>query len=180
MFTKSSAAVILSDLASRHFLDHHGFQVRSSNWFLWLSATAPIAEPVWPPTYTGRRYVEVEHLPTLVDVLNRSFHDIPGHAENEVGVITVKSLVERLATTFNPEDFFLVFTSTDIPVGVCRLRLHGRSDNHSGIDILDQPGIVPEHRHQNLHIPLALTAIRWQRQQSERDLILSPMAILKP
>ncbi|MBI5960114.1 MAG: GNAT family N-acetyltransferase [Chloroflexi bacterium] len=161
-----------TDTAALRFLDRHGFQARSSNWFLLLSAAAPIAEPYWPSPYTVRRYNEIEHLPTLVDILNRCFHDIPGHAENEIGVITVESITGRLGKTLIPEDIFLVYASLNVPVGICGLRLHGRSNNASGTDILDEPGVVPEHRHQNLYIPLALTAVQWQRQQSKRDLIL--------
>jgi GNAT superfamily N-acetyltransferase len=161
-----------SDQAAQGFLNHHGFQVRSSNWFLMLPATVPISSPIWPSAYTVRRYVDVDHLPTLAAVLNRSFHDLPGHAENEVGVITVESVQERLGKTLIPEDLFLVFAVPDILVGICGLRRHGRSENASGIDILDQPGIVPDYREQNLHIPLVLTAVHWQRQHSDRDLML--------
>lgn len=164
-----------ADESAARFLDRHGFRVRSSNWFLRLPAAAYIPEPDWPPSYTVQRYNEVAHLPTLVEVLNRSFHDIPGHAENGPGVVTVESLAERLGKTLDPEHIFLAFAPDGAAVGVCRLRLHGWADNHSGNDILDAPGIVPEYRCQNLHIPLALTAIHWQRAVSphrERDLML--------
>lgn len=160
-----------ADRAAVGFLEHHGFQPRSSNWFLTLPAAAPIPDPVWPPAYTVCRYAEVNDLAALVEVLNRCFHDLPGHAENEPGVITVESLAARIGKTHIPEDMFLVFADST-PVGVCVLRRHGRADNHSGIDILDQPGIVPEHRDQNLYLPLALTVLHWQRQHSDRDVML--------
>lgn len=158
--------------AAVSFLERHGFQVRSSNWFLHLPQSASVPEPVWPSGYSVRRYIEVDDLPLLVEVLNRSFHDIPGHAANEVGVVTVESVSEMLGINYLPEHLFLAFAPDNTPAGVCRLRLHGFSDNHSGFDIVDAPGIVPEHREQNLHVPLILTAVHWQRKHSKGDLML--------
>lgn len=158
--------------AAVSFLERHGFHVRSSNWSLRLPQTTSILEPAWPNSYRVQRYSEVDNLPLLVEVLNRSFHDIPGHAANEVGVVTSESVSEMLGKNLFPEQLFLVFTSDNTPAGICRLRLNGISDNHSGVDIVDAPGIVPEHREHNLHIPMILTAVHWQRKHSTGDLNL--------
>lgn len=69
--------------ASNDFLRRHGFEAAGSAWIMRASADTPIQEARWPDGYSARSFAEVNHVPTLVEAHNRSYHDMWGHAENE-------------------------------------------------------------------------------------------------
>jgi hypothetical protein len=71
---------------------------------------------------------------------------------------------------FDPRGIFLAFDAGGAAVGQCRAAAAGDAPDQP--HILDEPGIVPEHRAAGLHAPLVLTAARWLQSQANRPIRL--------
>ncbi len=150
------------------FLLTQGFRYRGDTWALLAPADAEFDPPTWPPGYTARSYAEAGNVPMLVDVSNRGFGDMWGHWENTPGLVDEVRMALSLER-FDPRGIFLVFDETGAAVAQCRTLAAG---DPAQPHILDEPGIVPEHRAAGLHAPLVLTAAHWLRAQGGRPIRL--------
>lgn len=150
------------------FLLSQGFRFRGDTWALMLPAAVELPAPVWPEGYTALPYAEVNDLPLYTDLCNQSFHDLWGHWENTLGLVDEAHMAETLAQ-FDPQGIFLVFDAAGAAVAHCRTMV---SEDADAPHILDQPGVVASRRADGLHVPLALTAAHWLRQQGARPIRL--------
>lgn len=158
------------------FLLSQSFRRRGDTWALSLPATAELPAPVWPPGYGARALAEVDDLPLFAALCNATFSDLWGHHENTPGLVTAERIAEWLADA-DPNGVFVVFGPGGAPVGQCRT-FPAAADAPPDAPalpaphVLDQPGIVPDHRAAGLHAPLALTAAHWLRGQGARPIRL--------
>ncbi len=159
------------DTVACRFLQRHAFVPVSSNWFLRARADLPLPAPVWPAGYTVRRYPEIDDPAALARVLDRGYGDLYGHAQATQRTTAI-TVAERLVTSWNPEHIFLVSAPDGNLVGVSLVKFDGERDNFSGVDILEAPGIAPEHRRAGLIRPLVLAMMHWQRAHGQGDLRL--------
>jgi mycothiol synthase len=157
--------------AACEFLRQHDFVQVSSNWFMRASADLPLPVPVWPQGYTVCRYPAINNLAALARVLDRGYGDLYGHAQATQRT-SESTVAERLAHSWNPENIFLVVAPEGDLVGFCQVKFDGEGDNYCGLDILDAPGIAPEHRRSGLVRPLVLAVMHWQRAHRRGDLLL--------
>lgn len=151
------------------FLLTQGFRYRGDTWALVAPAGAEFDQPIWPPGYTARTYAEAGTVPMLVEVSNRGFGDLWGHWENTPGLVDEAHMARSLQR-FDPQGIFLVFDETGAAVAQCRTLAAGDAPDQP--HILDEPGIVPEHRAAGLHAPLVLTAAHWLRARDARPIRL--------
>jgi len=150
------------------FLLSQGFRFRGDTWSLVAPAALELPAPVWPAGFEVRSYAEVQDLPLMVALSNRTFGDLWGHWENTPGLVDEARMADTL-DHFDPRGVLVVFDSTGAAVAQCRA-LAATEENAS--HIIDQPGVVPEHRSAGLHAPLALTAAHWLREQDRRPVRL--------
>lgn len=153
------------------FLLSQGFRFRGDTWVLVAPVGRELPPPVWPNGYTVRAYAEVNDLPLYVALKNRTFSDLWGHWENTPGLVDEPQVAANLGR-FDPRGSFLVFDPAGAAVGQCRTLAAAGDDPGDTPHVLDQPGIVPEHRAAGLHAPLALTAAHWLRAQEARPIRL--------
>lgn len=150
--------------AARHFLRQHGFQTSNSVWLLYAPDDILLEQPRWPAGFSVRRFAMVQQLPTLVEVLNRSYGDAAGYGRNGK-LYSRESVKTLLATEWEPQDMFLAFSPDGEAAGFCQVRFAGKRDNPYSTDFIDAPGIVPAYRGRQLRRPLLLTAMQWQRRR---------------
>lgn len=159
--------------AANAFLLAQGFSLVGSSWALCAPADLALEAAQWPDGFTVRTYAEAPQLSTLLEVTNRSYADKWGHAENEQAS-TEAGLRQRLASA-DPGGIFLAFAPEGSVAGFCRaiaaLSPQGSVDADL-TDEIEQPGVVPEHRHQGLYRPLVLTALHWLRSQGQHAVVL--------
>ena len=153
------------------FLLSQGFRVRGDVWALALPAEAELPAPVWPVGYGARSLAQVNDLPLFVALCNATFGDRWGHHENTPGLVTVERMAEWLADA-DPAGTFIVFGPGGVPVGQCRTFPAATYAPDDAPHVLDQPGVVPDHRAAGLHAPLALTAAAWLRERGARPIRL--------
>ena len=147
------------NMAAIAFLHWQGFQLAGAAWNLHLPSGQSLTEPDWPIGYTFRRHVESPDLGLLTTVLNHSYGDRWGHAENTPGSVD-EARVARALEYWRPEDLFIVFAPDDHAVGVCENHpANGPTEDH----LLGAPGIVPAYRSPELYRALTLTAAIWLR-----------------
>ena len=163
----------VNDAVATAFLTHHGFSVAGDTWSLLAAPDLQPAMPLWPTGYTLRTYAEVQHLPTLVEVQNRSYGDMWGHRENTPGAVNEQYLADVMrqhSEYFIPEAMFIVFAPDGSVAGYCRAEFeeHGAEKTK----VVDSPGVVPEHRAQRLQLPLTLTAMHWLNAQQPGPIAL--------
>jgi RimJ/RimL family protein N-acetyltransferase len=148
--------------AAREFAHKHGF----GHLGLWTEMLAPgntpLPEPVWPEGYTARSYDAVRQRSLLLEATNRSFRGQVRHSES-----TEEELASWLeGPSFRQDGVFLAFAPDSDVAGVCRAsvseELSARRGRPTGY--VDAPGVVPEHRHVELRLPLLLCAMRWLRE----------------
>ena len=167
----SSANV--ADSIARGFLSYHSFAIAGNAWSLLAPEDLQTGEPQWPAGYTTRPYAEVQHLPTLVEVQNRSYGDMWGHRENTPGAVNEQYLSEamiRHPEYFTPEAMFIAFAPDGTVAGFCRAEFERRGAER--LKVVDGPGVVPEHRSQRLQRPLVLTAMHWLNTQQPGPIAL--------
>lgn len=143
------------------FLLTQGFRYRGDVWALLLPAGIELPRLELPNGYTVRHYAGQEDLPVMVELCNRAFGDLWGHWENVPGMVDAERMKEVLAE-FDPEGIFIVVDANGEAVAQCRSQAAEGADSPY---ILDQPGVVPEHRAAGLHVPLALHAAYWLRSR---------------
>lgn len=153
------------------FLLSQGFRYRGDTWALSLPGAVELPAPVWPAGYGARSLAEVDDLPLFVELCNATFGDLWGHHENTPGQVTVERMAGWLADA-DPAGAFVVFGPGGALVGQCRTFPAAAGAPPDVPHTLDQPGVVPAHRHAGLHTPLALTAAHWLRGQGARPIRL--------
>ncbi|HSD82634.1 MAG TPA: GNAT family N-acetyltransferase [Anaerolineae bacterium] len=161
-----TSTAMAEDVIATAFLTCHHFSAAGDNWSLLAPQDLPFQAPCWPTGYTVRTYAEVQHLPTLVEVLNRCYSDMWGHRENTPGAVNEQYLSEamiRRPEIYIPEGMFIVFAPDGSVAGFCRAEFEAHGTKK--LKIVDGPGVVPEHRPQRLQRPLALTAMQWLNAQ---------------
>lgn len=154
------------------FLLAQGFRFRGDTWALVAPAGAFLPLPDWPAGYSVKPYMEIHDLPLMVALSNRTFGDLWGHWENTPGLVDEVRMAETL-DYYDPAGIFIAVNSAGEAVGQCRAK--AARDAHSDFTsthVIDQPGVVPEHREAGLHVPLALTAAHWLRSQAARPIRL--------
>ncbi len=156
--------------AANDFLRQRNFTLVGAAWVMHAAHDVPLAEPEWPAGYTVHSHAVVQDLPALVRVSNRSYHDMWGHWENTEGAVTEEEMA-RWLPAFDPEGIWIAFAPNGDVAGTCRVQLAQDNDGEV-MDILDGPGVVPEHRHHKLQRPLVLTAMHWQRARSSKPVRL--------
>ncbi|GCE10688.1 GNAT family N-acetyltransferase [Tengunoibacter tsumagoiensis] len=154
------------------FLNQHGFWRVGDAWLLHAPIEIELPEVIWPEGYTVQNYASLRHFPTLVDVSLRSYADKWGHIENDPE--DAEESVARWLPLFDPTGLFLSFAPDGSVVGLCRAAFNTAENcpPHRLIDILDAPGVVPEHRDKHVHLPLLLTAMHWLRSQGQHAVAL--------
>lgn len=149
------------------FLHKRAFAPVAAYTVLRLASNVALPQPVWPTGYTIRQYNPADDFPLLLDMYNRAFQGLWGHWEH-----VSEEYLQGMLTEMNPEGIFLLFTSAGEVVGTCRgeinVQLSERRGKRTGY--LDSPGVVPEHRTNNLYLPLLLHAANWVRNQELIDI----------
>lgn len=149
------------------FLLSQGFRFRGDTRAFVAPADRRLPFPVWPDGYAVRAYSEVNDLPLLVALCNRTFSDLWGHWENTPGMVDEARMADTLKS-FDLSGIFIVFDPAGNAVAQCRTQASTDDSPH----ILDQPGVVPEQRAAGLHAPLTLTAAHWLRAQGPQPIRL--------
>ena len=148
------------------FLRKRAFSPISAYTALKLVSTVDLPQPVFPTGYTLRTYNPTSDFPLLLDMYNRAFRGLWGHWEP-----TAEYLNEMLKE-INPNGIFLLFTHTGEVVGTCRSEISEPLSIRRGVrtGYLDAPGVVPEHRSENLYLPQLLHVAHWVRKQELVDI----------
>lgn len=154
------------------FLLSQGFRFRGDVWGLELPAETQLPRPVWPVGYSVRSLAEVDDLSMFVALCNRTFGDLWGHWENTPGLVDEARMGEWLAES-DPRGVFVVFDQGGAPVAQCRTFPAAAGSDAATPHTLDQPGVIPTHRADGLHLPLALTAATWLRERDRRAVRLN-------
>ncbi len=171
--THMTSTAAVQDVIATAFLTHNYFSAAGDNWSLLAPQDLQPEAPCWPTGYTVRTYAEVQHLPTLVEVLNRCYSDMWGHRENTPGAVNERYLLEAMVKRpeyFIPEAMFIAFAPDGSVAGFCRAEFEEQGAQRT--KVVDNPGVVPEHRSQRLQRPLALTALRWLNAQEPGPIAL--------
>jgi len=149
------------------FLQKRAFSPVSAYTEMRCASSVLLPQPAWPRGYTIHVYNPLQDFSPLLDMYNRAFQGLWGHWEN----VTTKDLYDILAHQ-NPAGIFLLRTHSGEVVGTCRgeisEQLSARRGKHTGY--LDCPGVVPEHRTNDLYLPLLLHAAHWVRSQAAIDI----------
>ena len=164
--THVTSTTIAEDVIGTAFLTCNHFSAAGDNWSLLAPQDLSSEAPCWPEGYTVRTYAQVQHLPTLVEVLNRCYRDMWGHRENTPGAVNEQYLSQamiRHPEIYIPEGMFIIFAPDGSVAGFCRAEFEAYDAKK--LKIVDGPGVVPEHRPQGLWRPLVLTAMQWLNRQ---------------
>lgn len=149
------------------FLLTQGFRFRGDIWALHLERGQVLPAPQWPAGHAVRSYAGEADLAVMVELCNRAFGDLWGHWENVPGMVDEARMAEVLAE-FDPAGIFIAFDANGAAVAQCRALASSDGSSH----VLDQPGVVPEHRAAGLHAALALHAAGWLRSRSDNAIRL--------
>lgn len=157
--------------AGEAFLDHHAFNAFGSILELVAAAGTAIPEVDFGPGHHLRTYRVLGHMPTLAVLLVRAFKDRPGRPESESGAVTaerVQSELDHLGGRMPPDGIFILLNASGKGVGIVRAWDGNR---------IEAPGVVPEERANNLHIPLLHTAMHYLRQQGAGEIVLDSVDV---
>ena len=115
--------------------------------------------PALPDGFTLCYFSEVDHLPTLVEALNRSFDGLSGHHRT-----TESDFAPRLAE-LDPDGFFLLFAPDGSVAGTVSAELAPDLSERHGVTAgrLDSPGVVSEWRSPKLYAALLLFGVAYLR-----------------
>lgn len=150
------------------FVRKRGFQPVAAYKEMHVSANIPLATPAWPEGYYVRDYSAIQDVQMLMHVMLHSFHDLWGHRD-----FTEEEFQGYLAS--GPLDgIFIVFSSKGEAVGVGKAMINEQLSAKYGrpIGYIDSPGVVPEHRVKQLHLPLLLTLMHWLQAREPTDIVL--------
>lgn len=152
----------------KNFLCKRAFSPIAAYTVMRLASTVDLPQAVFPSGYTLRVYNSGNDFSFLLDMYNRAFQGLWGHWEH----VTAENLHEWLQG-MNPEGIFLLFRQNGELVGTCRGEISEQLSKQRGTrtGYLDAPGVVPEHRSENLYLPQLLYVANWVRGQ-ERDVAI--------
>ena len=161
--------------AATAFLQKLGFRLMGSAWVLQAPADLALEETSWPTGYRVRSYAEVQQIGVLLEAMNRSYADTWGHAENERA--TDEAVILGWLANADPGGIFLAFAPDGSIAGFCRaipalLSQESAGSDHTLTDEIEQPGVVPKHRHRDLYHCLVLTAMHWLRTKGQHAVVL--------
>jgi mycothiol synthase len=161
--------------ATNAFLRGQQFQFAGSAWVLHAPATLALEEAAWPAGYTVRSYAEVQQIGVLLEVMNGSYADRWGHAENERAIDEV--VVQQWLANSDPGGIFLVFAPDGRVAGFCRairtlLPQESEASDDPLTDEIEQPGVMPEHRQRTLYHSLVVTALSWLGTRERHAVLL--------
>ncbi len=145
------------------FITQLGYTLVGHNYSLRLPAEVDPGEPILPPGYTVRTYVEIPDLALLAQAHNRCFADRWGHFENSQQN-TPERLIQWMAEapdSFIPEGIFFLFA----PGGNLAGLSYGRISEGGQRRAVDSPACTPEYRHLKLEKPLAQVSANWLRKK---------------
>lgn len=115
--------------------------------------------PVLPEGFTLRSYSEIDHLPTLVEALNRSFDGLSGHHRT-----TETDFAPRLAE-LDPDGPLLLFAPDGEVAGIGGGQPAPDLTERYGVPAgrVDGPGVVSEWRSPELYAALLLAGVAYLR-----------------
>ncbi|GER89908.1 hypothetical protein KDW_40700 [Dictyobacter vulcani] len=163
------------NISANAFLQKQGFGLAGSSWVLRAPASLALQEPEWLVGYSICSYAEVQQISVLLEVMTRSYADRWGHAENERA--TDANIVQEWLAHADFDGIFLVFAPDGEIAGFCRARRARLPREHEDseellTDEIEQPGVIPHHRHHALYHSLVLTAMHWLRTEGQHDVLL--------
>ncbi len=115
------------------------------------------AQPVLPEGFTLRSYRDANHLPTLVEALNRGYEGLLGHHH------TTEAEFAPILANLDWDGLFLLFTSDGSVAGEVSAELAlDRSEHNSALTgRVSSPGVVSEHRSLKLYRALLLSGVAY-------------------
>lgn len=152
------------NMASRAFLNHHGFEVAGTSGMMTTSATElPQAEI--PPGYFLRRYPEIGNSQIVVRALNECYRGMVGHHQNVTSA-------DRYMNYYGEEGIHLLFDENETLIGICAAKPQGKVDKQGVSDLLDAPGLIQAYRQRGFQRFLTLAVINWLREQGTYPIAL--------
>ena len=151
------------DKICQAFLKGSGFGLQGQADVLQAPEGRTIPLPVFPAGYFLRKYSELQHLPTLASLVNRTFFDTPLNPANDPKAISDELLQDQMESfpeLYPAEGLFLLLDSFGKAVGIVRTHQPG---------VIYSPGVVPEERVRNLREPLLLVAMAHLRAKGARS-----------
>jgi len=120
------------------------------------------AQPVLPEGFTLRSYREVNHLPTLVEALNRGYEGLSGHHRT-----TETDFAPHLAE-LDWDGLFILFAPDGGVVGIGGATSAPDLTERNGVltGLVDGPGVVPEYRSAEFYQALLLAGVAYLKGQS--------------
>lgn len=117
--------------------------------------------PMLPEGFTFRSYNEVDHVPTLIEALNRSFAGLVGHHHT-----TEADFAPHLAR-LDPDGFFLLFAPDGSVAGTVSAELAPDLAERHGVAAgrVDSPGVTTEWRSPELYGALLLFGVAYLREK---------------
>lgn len=118
------------------------------------------AQPVLPEGFTLRSYAAVDHLPTLVEALNRGYEGLSGHH-----LTTETDFAPHLAD-LDLKGELLLFAPDGSVAGTVGAALEPSRTERNGVPTgrVGSPGVVPEYRSVALYEALLLAGVAYLRQ----------------
>ncbi len=147
------------------FLRAAGFQAAGDVWVLQAPTELDFSAPDWPAGYSVRSYAEIQDIHVLLEACNRVYGDMQGHSENTAGGTKAEELAGWIEN-WDPHGIWVAFGPDGAPAGTLR----AVSQDSETEDLIDGPGVAPQHRACRLQRPLILTAAGWLRGQGRRTL----------
>ena len=150
--------------AGTAFLLKNGFSAIGQSGALFLPvAELPAVE--FPTGYSLRRYRDSSDAASLTQALNACYRGMWGHQQE---VDSADGYVEY----YGREGIHLLFDPDGDVVSVCAAKPAGKQNERGISDLLDAPGVVQQHRHEDFQRPLVLAVMHWLRKQGERSVTL--------
>ncbi len=150
--------------ASIAFLKQHGFEVAGTSGVM-LAPVTELPQVEIPSGYVVRRYPELENPAIVVQALDQCYKDMVGHRQNVTSA-------DRFINYYGEDGIHLLFDSNDTLIGICAARPEGKTDERGISDLLDAPGLTKDYRRFGFQRFLALTVMRWLREQGTRPITL--------
>jgi len=173
----SSATVEFQALADKTQLDvaalFKSFGLSPVRYYFQMIYDAPEmpARPDYPTGYTARNFRRNQDEETIWRVTNTSFRDHWRHTEN----LLEEWLAWYGSDYFDPKLSYLGLDPQGLPVGVCMGVIYPERNARLGREqgVVEDLGVLPEHRHKGLGRALLLEGMRALRRRGCTHLALS-------
>ncbi len=146
------------------FAKSQGFEPNPTDTYTEMHAVLEdvTAQPVLPEGFTLRCYREVDHLPTLLEALNRGFEGLLGHHHS-----TETEFAPRLAE-LDQDGLFILFAPDGSAAGEVGGELAPDLTERNGVRTgrVDAPSVVPERRSLELYQALLLSGVAYLKGQN--------------